>query len=62
MNDPKKVAEEIQGCKSSNLTAQNVRDVVKCSTCKKPRCIYATRALSNREMIELRKKPFFYKA
>ena len=55
INDPKKVAEEIQGCKSSTLTAQNVRDVVKCSTCKKPRCIYATRALSNREMIELRK-------
>ena len=55
MNDVKKVAEALQGCKSSTLTSQNVRDIVKCSTCKKPRCIYASRALTNREMNELKK-------
>ena len=41
MNNVRKVAEEIQGCKSTTLTAQNVRHTVTCSTCKKPRCIYA---------------------
>ena len=62
MNNVKKVAEAIQGCKSSTLTPQNVRDIINCSMCKKPRCIYANRTLTNREMNEVKRiiKKFDY--
>ena len=54
-NNVRKVTEEIQGCKSTTLIAQNVCHTVTCSTCKKPRCIYAKSQLSNRETNELKK-------
>ena len=44
-----------QGCKSSMLTGQNVREIVKCKSCSKPRCIYSNPNVSNREQRELRK-------
>ena len=44
----------IQGCKTSVLTAQNLRDIVKCEECEKPRCVYATRVLTAREARELK--------
>ena len=37
------------------LTGQNVREIVKCKSCSKPRCIYSNANLSNREHRELRK-------
>ena len=43
-----------QGCKSSVLVSQNVRDVVTCVQCNKLRCIYSERALSNRENRKLK--------
>ncbi|XP_033749002.1 uncharacterized protein LOC117333692 [Pecten maximus] len=43
------VAEELQGTKNSQLTAQNVRRTVTCTDCRKPRCIYAKKQLSLRE-------------
>lgn len=55
MNDVRKVAEEQQGCKSSALTAQNVRTTVTCRSCKKVRCIYAKRVLTVRETNEIRR-------
>ena len=55
LNDVRKVAEEIQGCKSSVLTAQNVRSTVSCRICKKLRCIYAARVLTGRENNELKR-------
>ena len=45
----------IQGCKTYVLTAQNVRDIVKCEECGKPQCIYATQVLMAREVRELKK-------
>ena len=45
----------LQGCKSTVLTAQNFRELVKYKACTKPRCIYAERSLTNREMRDLRK-------
>ena len=35
MNEVRRVAEEVQGCKSSTLTAQNVRSTVSCRICKR---------------------------
>ena len=55
VNDVRRVAEQIQGCKSSALTAQNVRSTVSCRICKKLRCIYAVRVLTNRENNELKR-------
>ena len=43
-----------QGCKSSVLVGQNVRDVVTCIQCNKQRCIYSEHALSNWENRELK--------
>ena len=37
------------------LTGQNVREIVKCRSCSKPRCIYSNANLSNWEQRELRK-------
>ena len=37
------------------LTAQKVKELVKCKACTKSRCIYAERSLTNREMRDLRK-------
>ncbi len=37
------------------LTGQNVRDVVTCKSCSKPRCVYSKGNLTNREQRELRK-------
>ena len=45
----------IQGYKTYVLTAQNVRDIVKCEECGKPQCIYATQVLMAREARELKK-------
>lgn len=36
------------------MTGQNVRDTVNCKSCSKPRCIYTSRALSDREKEELK--------
>ena len=43
-----------QGCKSSVLARQNVRDLVTCVQCNKQRCIYSECALSNPENRELK--------
>ena len=43
------------------LIGQNVRDVIKCSSCKKPRAIYCKRVLTNREIKEVKRiKTFDY--
>ncbi|XP_066934136.1 uncharacterized protein [Clytia hemisphaerica] len=55
VNNVRKVAELEQGCKSSMLTSQNVREIVKCKSCTKPRCIYSKANLSYSEQRELRK-------
>ncbi|XP_053376613.1 uncharacterized protein LOC123531671 [Mercenaria mercenaria] len=44
-----KVAEQQQGCPNRALVAQNVRSTVNCYECRKPRCIYAKKALTVRE-------------
>lgn len=38
-----------QGCPNSLLTAQRVRDVIICSECSKPRCIFSSNKLSAQE-------------
>ena len=43
-----------QGCKSSVLARQNVRDLVTCVQCNKQWCIYSECALSNPENRELK--------
>ena len=45
---------EHQGCPATTLTAQNVRLIIKCDECKKPRCIYADHSLEQEEVRELR--------
>ncbi|XP_076080052.1 uncharacterized protein LOC143050825 [Mytilus galloprovincialis] len=37
----KAVAEEIQGVRNQGLVAQNVRKIVRCYECHKPRCVYS---------------------
>ena len=54
VNNAKKVNDLQQGIATSKLTAQNVRLIMKCTSCQKPCCIYVIRALSQREMIELK--------
>ena len=64
VNNAKKVNDLQQAIATSKLTAQNVRSIVKCTSCQKPRCIYVIRAFSQREMIELKqvleKFPYVY--
>ena len=48
VNNAKKVNDLQQGIATSKLTAQNVRSIVKCTSCQKPCCIYVIRALSQR--------------
>ncbi|WAR09165.1 hypothetical protein MAR_019123 [Mya arenaria] len=43
------------GCQNRMLVAQNVRLTVTCQECEKPRCIYAKKALSQREARALRR-------
>ncbi|XP_050406044.2 uncharacterized protein LOC126821627 [Patella vulgata] len=53
------IAEQEQGCKNSVLTAQNVRGIIDCYECGKPRCKYAKNKLSlrqNRSLKSLRDK------
>ena len=54
VNDAKKVNDLQQEIATSKLTAQNIRAVLKCTSCRKTR-IYAVRVLSQCEMIELKK-------
>ena len=50
---PRKTLHERQGCPPSTLTAQNVRMIINCDECKKPRCIYADHVLKQEEVREL---------
>ncbi|VDI74370.1 Hypothetical predicted protein [Mytilus galloprovincialis] len=45
----KAVAEEIQGVRNQGLVAQNVRKIVRCYECHKPRCVYSKKSLTVRE-------------
>lgn len=45
----RKVTEEEQGCKTSELSGQNARFSIKCSMCLKPRVIYSRKKLDNRQ-------------
>ncbi|XP_033752909.1 uncharacterized protein LOC117336468 [Pecten maximus] len=48
------VAEEQQGCKNNVLTAQNVRLIINCRECEKPRCIYSKLRLTPRDSRSLK--------
>ena len=43
------------------LTGQNVREIVKCKSCSKPRCLYSSANLSNRDQRDLTKIMRMYK-
>ena len=47
VNKAKKVSDLEQGIPIKNLVAQNVRCVIRCTSCSKPRCIYAMSVVSN---------------
>ena len=50
---PPKFDEKEQGCAATVLSSQNLRKTVQCSSCRRPRGIYCTRKLLNREVVEL---------
>ena len=40
---------DFQGVRNDGLVAQNVRKIVKCFNCGKPRCVYSKKSLSMRD-------------
>lgn len=40
----------LQGIRNAGLVGQNVRSLVNCYECSKPRCIYSKRKLTTREL------------
>ena len=48
-NATRQVTAKQQGCLAQILTAQRARDVIPCSSCNKPRMIYADMKLNDRQ-------------
>ena len=54
------VSDEQQGCKTTLLNKQNVRDIIKCIRCSKPRCIYCPKKLDAREKRHLKRLLIYF--